>query len=199
MGFINQVSKMKVVYGLLSLLTTTDAFIETGYCSVSDFGKETVKESWSCNTNGASCKLEKTTCGCDGVSTTEGGTHNFDSRGNAVDAVGSGWNCYSKCQGNRRTQGAQTKYSTKSCRGGDSFGSSGGNSFGNGGSGSRDCDYSCTSGGGCEARLGGTMGSCFSQRFGGACSGTPRDCYDCNQVINCWYSLNEKIMRHPLF
>ena len=32
------------------------------------------------------------------------------------------------------------------------------------------------------------QGSCFPRDFGGSCSGTPRECQDCNQAINCWYS-----------
>ena len=29
------------------------------------------------------------------------------------------------------------------------------------------------------------MGSCFSKKFGGKCSGTPPECQNCNQVLNC--------------
>ena len=29
------------------------------------------------------------------------------------------------------------------------------------------------------------QGSCFPRDFGGSCSGTPRQCQDCNQAINC--------------
>ena len=32
---------------------------------------------------------------------------------------------------------------------------------------------------------GNSLGSCFSQSFGGSCSGTPSRCTDCNQVVNC--------------
>merc|ERR1711910_241481 len=54
-------------------------------------------------------------------------------------------------------------------------------------SGSENCKYSCTSGGGCQVewagpfRPGQTQGSCFPQSFGGSCSGTPRECKDCNR------------------
>ena len=50
------------------------------------------------------------------------------------------------------------------------------------------CAYSCQAGGGCSVtytgppRSGPTSGSCFSQTFGGSCSGTPPECQDCNQV-----------------
>merc|ERR1712173_359686 len=112
----NQVSKMGVVYGLLSLLlllTTADAYIEEGYCSGSDLGTETVKKSWNCKADGgASCELDQITCGCDGKSITYVGYSEFDKMGNGM--VGSGWNCSSKCRGNRRS-GTQTKRSFKSC------------------------------------------------------------------------------------
>lgn len=53
------------------------------------------------------------------------------------------------------------------------------------------CNYSCTEGGGCEVhyigppRRGKTQGSCFPDSFGGSCSGTPRECQDCNRAIRC--------------
>jgi hypothetical protein len=53
------------------------------------------------------------------------------------------------------------------------------------------CNYICTDGGGCEAhyigppRRGNIKGSCFPDSFGGRCSGTPRECQDCNQAITC--------------
>merc|ERR1712130_1025012 len=53
------------------------------------------------------------------------------------------------------------------------------------------CRYSCTEGGGCEVhyigppRRGKTQGSCFPDSFGGSCSGTPRECQDCNRAITC--------------
>ena len=49
------------------------------------------------------------------------------------------------------------------------------------------CDYSCESNGGCSVkyvglhRSGLTSGICF----GGKCSGTPPECKNCNQVVNC--------------
>ena len=33
-----------------------------------------------------------------------------------------------------------------------------------------------------NVRSGATSGSCFSQSFGGQCSGTPEECEDCNKV-----------------
>jgi len=53
------------------------------------------------------------------------------------------------------------------------------------------CRYRCTDGDGCEVhytgppRRGKTKGSCFPWSFGGDCSGTPRECQDCNRVITC--------------
>ena len=53
------------------------------------------------------------------------------------------------------------------------------------------CDYSCTSGGGCSVvykgppRNGPTSGSCFSEAFGGSCSGIPQECEDCNKAVTC--------------
>lgn len=58
------------------------------------------------------------------------------------------------------------------------------------------CRYRCTDGGGCEVhytgppRRGKTKGSCFPFSFGGGCSGTPRECQDCNRAINCRESDN---------
>jgi len=59
---------------------------------------------------------------------------------------------------------------------------------------SGDCSYRCTAGGGCEVDYVGpsrgsgvssTKGSCFPRSFGGGCSGTPRQCRNCNQEISC--------------
>merc|ERR1712038_1034101 len=58
------------------------------------------------------------------------------------------------------------------------------------------CQYRCTDGGGCEVhytgrpRRGKTKGSCFPFSFGGGCSGTPRECLDCNRAITCRESDN---------
>jgi len=60
----------------------------------------------------------------------------------------------------------------------------------------RNCDYKCNASGtkgdrGCTVRYigpnrpGQTSGSCFSDSFGGGCSGTPRECVDCNRAIFC--------------
>ena len=54
------------------------------------------------------------------------------------------------------------------------------------------CSYLCQGGGGCTVhytgppRAGPTSGSCFSQAFGGSCSGTPAECQDCNEVCYLW-------------
>merc|ERR1719215_739569 len=71
---------------------------------------------------------------------------------------------------------------------------SGGSSSSNGSGGSksdRNCRYECQSNGGCQVtyigtfRPGQTQGSCFPASFGGSCSGTPRECQDCNRALNC--------------
>lgn len=36
-----------------------------------------------------------------------------------------------------------------------------------------------------DFRRGKTQGSCFPDSFGGECSGTPRECQDCNRAIRC--------------
>ena len=48
------------------------------------------------------------------------------------------------------------------------------------------CHYNCQSNGGCTVRIvssgpvnGNTLGSCFSEIFGGECSGTPEKCSQC--------------------
>ena len=54
------------------------------------------------------------------------------------------------------------------------------------------CRYICKSDGGCRVKFesdsafsGKSAGSCFSDSFGGSCSGTPTKCSDCNQKVNC--------------
>ena len=53
------------------------------------------------------------------------------------------------------------------------------------------CDYSCQPSGSCivkyvgPPRGGNTAGSCFPNSYGGGCSGTPRECEDCNSVLTC--------------
>ena len=60
------------------------------------------------------------------------------------------------------------------------------------------CNYRCANNGGCEVqytgppRGGQIKGSCFPQSYGGSCSGTPRECNDCNQVLNCYEPKNWK-------
>merc|ERR1712137_672271 len=60
----------------------------------------------------------------------------------------------------------------------------------------KNCDYTCDPSGtkgdrGCTVRYigpprsGNTKGSCFPDSFGGECSGTPRECQDCNKAISC--------------
>jgi len=60
-----------------------------------------------------------------------------------------------------------------------------------GGSLAATCKYECEQTGGCTAkysgppRSGNTIGSCFSAFFGGGCSGTPPECEDCKDAIQC--------------
>ena len=51
------------------------------------------------------------------------------------------------------------------------------------------CTYNCNKNGGCSVRIestgfvnGATLGSCFSERFGGTCSGIPERCDSCLAV-----------------
>ena len=51
------------------------------------------------------------------------------------------------------------------------------------------CTYNCQKSGGCSVRIvstgfvsGATLGSCFSERFGGECSGIPERCDACIKV-----------------
>ena len=51
------------------------------------------------------------------------------------------------------------------------------------------CTYNCQESGGCSVRIvsksfvsGATMGSCFSESFGGSCSGIPKRCEKCLDV-----------------
>ena len=52
-----------------------------------------------------------------------------------------------------------------------------------------ECVYNCQQSGGCSVRIisksfvsGATMGSCFSERFGGTCTGIPERCNKCLPV-----------------
>merc|ERR1712045_905243 len=60
-----------------------------------------------------------------------------------------------------------------------------------GGQSDRNCDYQCEANGGCRVKYVGPSrpsqlsGSCFPQSFGGSCSGTPPECRDCIDVLNC--------------
>ena len=51
--------------------------------------------------------------------------------------------------------------------------------------------YDCDRNGGCKVKYvgpprgGNILGSCFPASFGGDCSGTPAECRDCNQRLNC--------------
>ena len=52
-----------------------------------------------------------------------------------------------------------------------------------------ECLYNCQESGGCSVRIisksfvsGATMGSCFSERFGGKCTGIPERCEKCLSV-----------------
>jgi len=53
------------------------------------------------------------------------------------------------------------------------------------------CRHICLKGGSCRVeyigppRPGATSGSCFSPDFGGSCSGTPPECLDCKEEVNC--------------
>ena len=48
------------------------------------------------------------------------------------------------------------------------------------------CTYTCKEDEGCRTEYSsGSMGSCFSKFFGGMCFGTPPQCQDCNQVVDC--------------
>merc|ERR1712110_1231875 len=55
----------------------------------------------------------------------------------------------------------------------------------------RNCKYECQGNGGCEvtyigpSRPGQLSGSCFPASFGGACTGTPQGCQDCNRAVSC--------------
>jgi len=57
--------------------------------------------------------------------------------------------------------------------------------------GSEDCQYRCTSRGGCSVRYvgpfrsGAQAGYCFSPSSGGRCRGTPPECQQCDKAINC--------------
>ena len=52
-----------------------------------------------------------------------------------------------------------------------------------------ECVYNCQQSGGCSVRIisksfvsGATMGSCFSERFGGKCTGIPERCEKCLSI-----------------
>merc|ERR1712180_45483 len=154
---------------------------------LSEFGKETTEETWECDNGRSTCSSSTDSCSSEGSQTSTSGTSYYAADGSFESAVGGGWDCRDKCRGCRFScSGSQsrTKFNSR-----PSFSSGSGSSGSSSGSrvsgGSSNCDYRCTNGGGCEVSFGGTLGSCFPRDFGGSCSGTPRQCQDCNQAINC--------------
>merc|ERR1712080_752723 len=181
----------KMLKSLLILLVSTRLLVESavsqGPCS--DRGTETTEESWACSNGDSTCTKIVNTCSSDGFGTEVSGRTGYLSNG-LSSAVGPGWDCRDKCRDCRFScSGSQSR--TKGI-GRPSFGS--GSSSGSGSrpsGGSRNCDYTCERNGGCKVtyvgppRAGRTHGSCSPRDFGGSCSGTPRECQDCNQAINC--------------
>merc|ERR1712037_317946 len=169
-----------------------ESAIAFGTCPRRDWGKETTEENWECTNGKSSCSSTTDSCSNDGELRSTAGTNNYDANGNLLPSTG-GWDCRDKCRGCRFScSGSQsrTSFGSRPSSGfgsssGFGFGSSSGSSGSRPSGGSRNCDYRCTSGGGCEVSFGGTLGSCFPRDFGGSCSGTPRECQDCNQAINC--------------
>ena len=49
-----------------------------------------------------------------------------------------------------------------------------------------------------DYRRGKTQGSCFPDSFGGSCSGTPRECQDCNRAISCREDIRTPTRTHTL-
>merc|ERR1712112_273602 len=137
------------------------------------------------------CSSFTDSCSNDGQLLSTAGTSNYDENGNQLPSTG-GWDCRDKCRGCRFScSGSQsrTKFGSRPSSGSGSFGFGSSGSRASGGSG--DCDYKCTDRGGCQVtyvgppRAGRTQGSCFPDSFGGECTGTPRECQDCNRAINC--------------
>merc|ERR1712180_97510 len=172
---------------LLCSLVAVESAIAFGTCPRSEFGKETTEETWECDNGRSTCSSSTDSCSSDGSQTSTSGTSYYAADGSFESAVGGGWDCRDKCRGCRFScSGSQsrTKFNSRPSfsSGSDSSGSSSGSRVSGG---SSNCDYRCTNGGGCEVSFGGTLGSCFPRDFGGSCSGTPRQCQDCNQAINC--------------
>merc|ERR1719360_419599 len=84
--------------------------------------------------------------------------------------------CDWACVGFAQENGGSSGSSSSSRPSGGSSSSGGSN---------RKCSYECQSNGGCRVSYGLTSGSCFPASFGGSCSGTPRECKDCNRALNC--------------
>merc|ERR1712080_179501 len=203
MGRAGLPSTTKMFVTLLLLLASSFLAVESavsfGTCPRSDWGKETTKEDWECNNGESTCSSFTDSCSNDGQLLSTAGTSNYDENGNQLPSTG-GWDCRDKCRGCRIScSGSQsrTKFGTRPSSGSGSSGFGSGSSGSGSSSGSRasggskDCDYKCTDRGGCQVtyvgppRAGRTQGSCFPDSFGGECSGTPRECQDCNRAINC--------------
>merc|ERR1719342_877876 len=177
---------------LASSFLAVESAVAVGTCPRNERGTETTEEEWDCNKGASSCSVTIDTCSSDGSWRSVSGITYYDADGSFREAVGGGWDCRDKCRGCRFScSGSQSR--TKSISRPSSGSSSG--SRGSSGSrpsgGSRNCDYKCTDGGACQVtyvgppRAGRTQGSCFPRDFGGNCSGTPRECQDCNQAITC--------------
>merc|ERR1712037_355543 len=171
---------------LASSFIAVESAIAFGTCPRSDWGKETTEEKWECRNGESSCFSSTDTCSHDGSQQIVEGTAHYDADGSFRE-VGGGWDCRDKCRGCRFScSGSQSRTSFgPRPSSGFGFGSSSGSSGSRPSGGSQNRDYRCTSGGGCEVSFGGTLGSCFPRDFGGSCSGTPRQCQDCNQAKNC--------------
>merc|ERR1712130_914604 len=195
MGTARLDSSIKMLVPLVLLLTSVlldvEAEVSQGPCN--DPGTTTTEESWSCSNGDSKCTKTVNVCNSNGFGFREAGYDNYLANGLGNSVGGGGWDCRHKCRSCSHTcSGSQSRIEGSSSGSGSNsgFGSNSG-SRSPGGSGSQDCDYKCTNSGGCQVtyvgppRAGKTQGSCFPDSFGGECSGTSRECQDCNRAINC--------------
>merc|ERR1712037_932740 len=146
MGTLKPDTKMLVPLFVLlasSFPAVQSTSIVPGTCPRSEWGKETTEEEWECTNGQSSCFSSTVSCSNDGTSWTVGGVRDYDANGNEVASTGGGWDCRDKCRGCRSScSGSQSRTSFGSRPSSGTRPSSG--------SGSRNCDYECTNGGGCK-------------------------------------------------
>merc|ERR1719360_395443 len=147
-------------------------------------GGNSCSGSWPAGASRSECNCSSRKCdwACVGFAQENGGSSGNSCSGSwpagasRCECDCSSGKCDWACVGFAQENGGSSGSSSSSRPSGGSSSSGGSN---------RKCSYECQSNGGCRVSHGLTSGSCFPASFGGSCSGTPRECKDCNRALNC--------------